>query len=181
MVARALKDRARKPLVFTKCERVWNERREIGTSLKAGSIRREVEASLRRLQLDVIDLYQIHWPEPEEDIEEGWTAMAQLQHEGKVRWIGVSNFNVDQLRRAHAIAPVTSLQPLFDYFAGNRRGGAAVHAGARHRRHRIFADEIGPAVGRHDARARRRHARRRFSPAYAEFLGAAANTQSGIG
>jgi aryl-alcohol dehydrogenase-like predicted oxidoreductase len=61
--------------------------------------------------LDAIDLYQIHWPEPEEDIEEGWTAMAQLQREGKVRWIGVSNFNEDQLRRARAIAPITSLQP----------------------------------------------------------------------
>jgi aryl-alcohol dehydrogenase-like predicted oxidoreductase len=111
VVARALKDRSRKPFVFTKCERVWNERREIGKSLKADSIRREVEASLRRLQLDTIDLYQIHWPEPEEDIEEGWTAMAQLQREGKVRWIGVCNFNVAQLRRAQAIAPITSLQP----------------------------------------------------------------------
>ena len=70
-----------------------------------------MEASLRRLQLDVIDLYQIHWPEPDEDIEEGWTTMAQLQQEGKVRWIGVSNFNVDQMRRAQAIAPITSLQP----------------------------------------------------------------------
>jgi aryl-alcohol dehydrogenase-like predicted oxidoreductase len=111
VVARALKDRGRKPLVFTKCERVWNERREIAKSLKADSIRREAEASLRRLQLDVIDLYQIHWPEPEEDIEEGWTAMAELQREGKVRWIGVSNFNVDHFRRAQAIAPITSLQP----------------------------------------------------------------------
>jgi aryl-alcohol dehydrogenase-like predicted oxidoreductase len=111
VVARALHGRARKPFVFTKCERVWNERREIGKSLKADSIRREVEASLRRLQLDTIDLYQIHWPEPEEDIEEGWTAMAQLQREGKVRWIGVSNFNVDHMRRAQTIAPITSLQP----------------------------------------------------------------------
>jgi aryl-alcohol dehydrogenase-like predicted oxidoreductase len=111
VVARALKGRSHKPFVFTKCERVWNERREIGKSLKADSIRREVEASLRRLQLDVIDLYQIHWPEPEEDIEEGWTAMANLQREGKVRWIGVSNFTVDHLRRVQAIAPITSLQP----------------------------------------------------------------------
>jgi aryl-alcohol dehydrogenase-like predicted oxidoreductase len=117
VVARALKDRPRKPFVFTKCERVWNERREIGKSLKADSIRREVEASLRRLQLDVIDLYQIHWPEPDEDIEEGWTAMAQLQREGKVRWIGVSNFNVDHLRRAQAIAPITSLQPPYSMLA----------------------------------------------------------------
>ena len=117
VVARALKGRSRKPFVFTKCERVWNERREIGKSLKADSIRREVEASLRRLQLDTIDLYQIHWPEPEEDIEEGWTAMAQLQREGKVRWIGVSNFNVDHLRRAQAIAPITSLQPPYSMLA----------------------------------------------------------------
>jgi len=117
VVARALKGRSRKPFVFTKCERVWNERREIGKSLKADSIRREVEASLRRLQLDTIDLYQIHWPEPEEDIEEGWTAMAQLQREGKVRWVGVSNFNVDHLRRAQAIAPITSLQPPYSMLA----------------------------------------------------------------
>jgi aryl-alcohol dehydrogenase-like predicted oxidoreductase len=111
VVGRALKGRSRKPYVFTKCERVWDERGEISKSLKAASIRREVEASLRRLQLDVVDLYQIHWPEPEEDIEEGWRTLAQLQHEGKVRWIGVSNFNVDQMRRAQAIAPITSLQP----------------------------------------------------------------------
>ena len=117
VVARALKGRSRKPFVFTKCERVWNERREIGKSLKADSIRRELEATLRRLQLDTIDLYQIHWPEPEEDIEEGWTAMAQLQREGKVRWIGVSNFNVDHLRRAQAIAPITSLQPPYSMLA----------------------------------------------------------------
>lgn len=117
VVARALKGRSRKPFVFTKCERVWNERREIGKSLKADSIRRELEASLRRLQLDTIDLYQIHWPKPEEDIEEGWTAMAQLQREGKVRWIGVSNFNVDHLRRAQAIAPITSLQPPYSMLA----------------------------------------------------------------
>jgi aryl-alcohol dehydrogenase-like predicted oxidoreductase len=111
VVARALKGRSHKPLVFTKCARVWNEKREIGKSLKADSIRRELEASLRRLQVDTIDLYQMHWPEPDEDLEEGWGAMAQLQKEGKVRWIGVSNFNAAQLRRAQAIAPITSLQP----------------------------------------------------------------------
>jgi aryl-alcohol dehydrogenase-like predicted oxidoreductase len=111
VVARALAGRSQKPYVFTKCERVWNEKREIAKSLKRDSIRREVEASLRRLRLDAIDLYQIHWPEPDEDVEEGWTAMAELQREGKVRWIGVSNFNADQMRRAQAIAPITSLQP----------------------------------------------------------------------
>ena len=117
VVARALHDRSRKPYVFTKCERIWNENREIRKSLKADSIRREVEASLRRLQVDVIDLYQIHWPEPDEDIEEGWTTMAALQREGKVRWIGVSNFNADQMRRAQAIAPITSLQPPYSMLA----------------------------------------------------------------
>jgi aryl-alcohol dehydrogenase-like predicted oxidoreductase len=111
VVARALQDRSAKPYVFTKCERIWNERGEIAKSLKEPSIRKEVEASLRRLNVDVIDLYQIHWPEPDEEIEEGWTAMAKLKQEGKVRHIGVSNFNADQMKRAQAIAPITSLQP----------------------------------------------------------------------
>lgn len=111
VVARALEGRSKRPYIFTKCERVWNEKGEISKSLKRDSIRRECEASLRRLKVEVIDLYQIHWPEPDEDVEEGWTTMAELQREGKVRWIGVSNFNVDQLRRAQAIAPITSLQP----------------------------------------------------------------------
>jgi aryl-alcohol dehydrogenase-like predicted oxidoreductase len=111
VVAKALEGRSNKPFVFTKCERIWNENREIQKSLKRDSIRREVEASLRRLKLDVIDLYQIHWPEPDEDIEEGWTTMAELKAEGKVRYIGVSNFNANQMTRAQAIAPITSLQP----------------------------------------------------------------------
>jgi aryl-alcohol dehydrogenase-like predicted oxidoreductase len=97
--------------VFTKCERVWGADRQIAKSLKADSVRRECEASLRRLKVDCIDLYQIHWPEPDEDIEEGWTELARLKEEGKVRWIGVSNFNVAQMERAHRIAPITSLQP----------------------------------------------------------------------
>ncbi|MGZ3612243.1 MAG: aldo/keto reductase, partial [Ktedonobacteraceae bacterium] len=83
----------------------------VSGSLKAQSIKRECENSLRRLQTDVIDLYQVHWPDPEQDIEEGWHAMAELKQEGKVRYIGVSNFNVSQMRRAMEIAPITSLQP----------------------------------------------------------------------
>jgi aryl-alcohol dehydrogenase-like predicted oxidoreductase len=114
VVARALDGIAHKPWVFTKCERVWNEKREISGSLKGDSIRREVEASLRRLKRDVIDLYQIHWPEPDADIEEGWETMARLKAEGKVRWIGVSNFNVAQMERAQRIAPITSLQPPYN-------------------------------------------------------------------
>ena len=113
VVARALKGRSERPYIFTKCERVWNERGEISGSLKAQSIRRECENSLRRLQVDVIDLYQVHWPEPDSDIEEGWSTMAELKKVGKVRNIGVSNFNVSQMRRAMEIAPISSLQPSF--------------------------------------------------------------------
>lgn len=111
IVAQALKGRSERPYVFTKCSLVWNEKGEVSNSLKAESIRREVEASLRRLQTDVIDLYQIHWPNPDPDIEEGWSTMAQLKAEGKVRYIGVSNFNVEQMKRAMKIAPISSLQP----------------------------------------------------------------------
>lgn len=111
VVGRTVRGMANPPYIFTKCARIWNENREIGKSLKADSIRREVEASLRRLQVERIDLYQIHWPEPDEQVEEGWSTMAQLKAEGKVRWIGVSNFSVSQLKRAQSIAPITSLQP----------------------------------------------------------------------
>jgi aryl-alcohol dehydrogenase-like predicted oxidoreductase len=98
-----------RPYVFTKCGLRWDEQGYVHRSLQADSIRRECEDSLRRLNVEVIDLYQIHWPA--DDLEEGWGAMAQLQKEGKVRWIGVSNFNVEEMRRAQAIAPITSLQP----------------------------------------------------------------------
>src|SRR5262245_12653958 len=111
VVGRAIKGRTKRPYIFTKCERVWNDKGEISDSLKADSIRRECENSLRRLGIEVIDLYQIHWPRPPEDIEEGWSTLAKLKEEGKVRWIGVSNFNVEQLQRTEKIAPVTSLQP----------------------------------------------------------------------
>ena len=111
VVARALASRIDRPYVFTKCERVWNENREIQKSLKADSVRRECEASLRRLKVDAIDLYQIHWPEPEHEFEEGWETLAKLQKEGKVRWIGVSNFSVAQMERCRKIAAITSLQP----------------------------------------------------------------------
>lgn len=111
IVGQAIKDASKKPYVFTKCERAWDESGKIAPSLKADSIRRECENSLRRLAVDVIDLFQMHWPEPDADIEEGWTEMARLKDEGKVRWIGVSNFNVEQMKRAQKIAPVTSLQP----------------------------------------------------------------------
>jgi aryl-alcohol dehydrogenase-like predicted oxidoreductase len=130
VVAKALEGRTNKPFVFTKCERIWNENREIQKSLKRDSIRREVEASLRRLKLDVIDLYQIHWPEPDEDIEEGWTTMAELKAEGKVRYIGVSNFNVNQMTRAQAIAPITSLQPPYSMISPEIEESILPYAGA---------------------------------------------------
>ncbi|HKW19693.1 MAG TPA: aldo/keto reductase [Terriglobales bacterium] len=111
VVAEAIRGRNPRPYIFTKCERVWDSKGSVSASLKAESIRRECEASLRRLKIDVIDLYQIHWPEPDKDIEEGWTEMARLKEEGKVRYIGVSNFSVSQMKRAQSIAPITSLQP----------------------------------------------------------------------
>ncbi len=117
VVARALQGRANKPYIFTKAERIWDQDGKIGGSLKAESIRKEIEASLRRLKVDVIDLYQIHWPEPDEDIEQGWSEMLRLQAEGKVRYVGVSNFNVSQMQRARALGPITSLQPPYSLVA----------------------------------------------------------------
>jgi aryl-alcohol dehydrogenase-like predicted oxidoreductase len=111
VVGRALAGRADRPLVFTKCGIVWDEKREPKRTIEPESIRKEVEQSLSRLKMDVIDLYQIHWPEPDNLVEAAWTMMAKLQQEGKVRHIGVSNFNEAQMRRAQAIAPITSLQP----------------------------------------------------------------------
>ena len=114
VVARALKSwLGPRPYVFTKCGLRWDAQGNVQKVLTSSSIRREIEDSLRRLSVEVIDLYQIHWP-PDPDspaLEEGWSTLADLKREGKVRWIGVSNFNVQQLRRAQAIAPVTSLQP----------------------------------------------------------------------
>ena len=112
VVAQALNGYSgKRPFVFTKCGRNWNQERQIQKDLRADSIRQECENSLRRLQVETIDLYQIHWPEPDDSIEEGWSTVYALQKEGKIRWIGVSNFNVQQLMRVQSIAPVTSLQP----------------------------------------------------------------------
>jgi aryl-alcohol dehydrogenase-like predicted oxidoreductase len=114
IVAKALEGGHRaRPYIFTKCSMVWDEQRRVHTEYSAKSIRHECEASLRRLQVSAIDLYQMHWPPADNGagLEEAWQTMATLQKEGKVRWIGVSNFNVEQLKRAEKIAPVTSLQP----------------------------------------------------------------------
>ena len=113
VVARALREwKGPRPHVFTKCGMIWNSKREVGYSLRADSIRRECEASLRRLKTDVIDLYQIHWTADDlDETIEGWQTLAQLQKEGKVRWIGLSNASIEELEALQPIAPITSLQP----------------------------------------------------------------------
>jgi aryl-alcohol dehydrogenase-like predicted oxidoreductase len=111
VVARAVKSASRKPYIFTKCARRWNSDGSLYSDLRAESLTAELHDSLRRLGVETIDLYQIHWPRPEDEIEEGWETLARFQQQGKVRYIGVSNFNIAQMRRAQAIAPITSLQP----------------------------------------------------------------------
>lgn len=112
IVGRAIQGRRHAVIVATKCGRVWEgESREIGKSLKRESVLREADASLRRLNIDVIDLYQLHWPEPDEEVEEGWAAVGELIKAGKVRHAGVCNFSLAQLKRAQAIHPIASLQP----------------------------------------------------------------------
>lgn len=112
VVGRAIADRRDQVIIATKCGRVWQEGNTTPSGrLKADSVRREAEASLRRLKVEVIDLYQIHWPQPDEDIEEAWGVIADLIRAGKVRYGGVSNFSLTQLERVQPIHPVASLQP----------------------------------------------------------------------
>ena len=113
IVGRALDGLAARPYVFTKCSLLEGPDRTVAHSLKRDSILREAEASLTRLGVEAIDLYQIHWPIPGEDIAEGWAALAELKDQGLVRHIGVSNFDVEQLRRIQQIAPVETLQPQY--------------------------------------------------------------------
>jgi len=110
LVGKAIKGLTAKPYVFTKCGLVWDDKRNVSRNLKAGSIRMECEASLRRLNIDTIDLYQVHWP-VDGDLEEAWEMMETLRMEGKVRYIGVSNYNIEQMKKCQKIAPVSSLQP----------------------------------------------------------------------
>ena len=111
VVARAVEGISPRPYIFTKCERCWDASGRIQGRLKRDSIRQECEDSLRRLRVGVIDLYQIHWPEPDEDLEEGWETLQRLKEEGKIRWAGVSNFNLAHLRRIQDIAAPATLQP----------------------------------------------------------------------
>jgi len=125
VVGRAINGLAKRPYVFTKCSLVWDQSGRITHNLQAASIRREAESSLKRLQIDTIDLYQIHWPAwhggPESaspgSIEEAVGALAKLQAEGKIRHIGVSNFDAQQMRRALRVAPIASLQPQYSLIA----------------------------------------------------------------
>jgi aryl-alcohol dehydrogenase-like predicted oxidoreductase len=137
LVGQALKQVSERPLIATKCGLLWNEKKEKVSCLKRQSIRDECHASLKRLDIEVIDLYQMHWPEPDEDVEEAWEEMAKLAAEGKVRYLGASNYNVGQIKRVQKIHPVISLQPpysmihreaedeLLDYCAQNDIGVVA--------------------------------------------------------
>jgi aryl-alcohol dehydrogenase-like predicted oxidoreductase len=111
LVGEALKRTSQKPIIATKCSLLWNDKKEKVSCLKAESIRQECHDSLERLGIETIDLYQIHWPEPEEDLEQAWEEMARLAKEGKIRYLAVSNFSVEQIKRIQKIHPVASLQP----------------------------------------------------------------------
>lgn len=117
VIGQALKQTSHKPYIFTKCGLVWDDQRQISNVLKKESIKKEAENSLRRLGVDTIDLYQIHWPLPDEDIEEAFEAMVELQKEGKVRYIAGSNLNVNQMKRLSKIGIITSNQPKYNAIA----------------------------------------------------------------
>jgi len=111
LVAKALGQTNHKPIIATKCGILWNDKKQKVTCLKKESVRTECHNSLKRLNVEVIDLYQMHWPDPEEDVDEAWEEMLKLADEGKVRYLGVCNFNVGQLERICKMGPVVSLQP----------------------------------------------------------------------
>ena len=114
VIAQALESATNRPYIFTKCGLVWDANRAISNNLRKESVHEEINASLKRLRIEVIDLLQIHWPNPDEHIEDAWEAMAEAQKHGKVRYLGVSNFSIDQIERVQKIAPVTSLQPHYN-------------------------------------------------------------------
>lgn len=113
VVGEALKSLSDKPYVFTKCGFVWDEKNEVTPQLAADSVRMEIEGSLRRLGVETIDLYQVHYPNPEALIEEAWRAMEDAHAAGKIRYLGVSNFSIEQIQTVAEIAPVTSVQPQY--------------------------------------------------------------------
>jgi len=116
VVGRALKGIRQEVLIATKCSLIWDDQGNISNCLKRDSILQEVEDSLRRLQTDYIDIYQIHWASPPEDLSEGWETLVELVKAGKIRYPAVSNFSVEQLEQVGAIHPVASLQPPYNMF-----------------------------------------------------------------
>jgi len=116
VIGKALKGMHEKPFIATKCSRILNKKGEIVSSLKRESISKEAENSLRRLQVEMIDLYQVHWPKPEEDLVESWEAIVSLIKQGKVRYGGVSNFGVNHMEKIRTIFPISSLQPPYSMF-----------------------------------------------------------------
>jgi len=114
LIGKALKQATQKPFIATKCSLRWDQKGQIINCLEGQSIREECHASLKRLDIDVIDLYQIHWPRPDKDIEQAWEEMAKLIEQGKTRYIGVSNANLEQIKRMQKIHPVASLQPHYN-------------------------------------------------------------------
>jgi len=119
VVGKAIKGMSERPIIATKCGLVWNEQREISDRLTRRSVLGEIDESLARLDIDAIDLYQVHWPNPDEDIEEAWGAIAEAVKAGKVRYAGVSNFDIEQMDRVRGIHPIASLQPPYSML---RRG-----------------------------------------------------------
>ncbi len=117
IIGQVLKETSHKPFIFTKCGFFWGEDKKEFPSLKRDTILKEVDNSLMRLGIDAIDLYQIHWPNPEQDIEEAWETLAEIKETGKIRYIAVSNFSAEQMKRIANIAPLTSNQPPYSLIA----------------------------------------------------------------
>ena len=150
VVARALKGIANKPYVFTKLSRVWNDKGEISDDQSVAGVRQQVEDSLRRLQVETIDLMQFHWPRPDEDLESGWETLNQLKREGKIRYVGVCNYNAEQMARIAEVAPISSLQPPYSIIRPEVEDGILPYCGANNigvivpRRVRELLAVIGP-------------------------------------
>ena len=190
IVGHAIKGLAKRPYIFTKCSLVWDESRKISHNLQAASIRREAEASLKRLGVDSIDLYQIHWPawagQPESaspgSIEEAVAEMAKLKAEGKIRNIGVSNFNASQMQRAQNIAPITSLQPPYSLLFTEVETSTLPFALSHHIGVIVYSPMASGIIERSDdAGTHRGTSHRRLEKEQPEFPGAAALQESAAG
>ena len=130
VVGAALKGMASRPFIATKCGRSWDAERKLSPNLKKETVRAEIDASLKRLRTDVIDLYQIHWPQPDADIEEAWGVIAAAVQAGKIRFAGVCNFNVAQIKRLQPIHPVASAQPPYSLLVRDAEAELLPHCAA---------------------------------------------------